>query len=345
MSLRACVLLLAAALPSCSSVTFPTSDELAEFEKAGPILPEYNPKALPPFDVNLKPYKLAHGDVLEIDGPTALFELSPGNEPSSVKSYKARVDDEGRIRIPLVGGIEVAGQTLAAVEAKVVKLVHPKFFKRQPFVHLRIFEYRSLPITVHGAVRNPGMYELRSDRLSLLGAIGAAGGVAYSVDQPGARMVRIRKPNSEGTAAALLPVRNLSIPMQDVALKGGETIEVVPFSRQIFTAVGLVNKPGAHDYPTNADYTLLQAIAIAGGPDRLADPPYATVYRRTADGRTISATFPIWAPEDKTPSASEIRVKKGDVISIQHTPGSWTRALAAEVLRFQVGFFVDPRSL
>ena len=297
--------------PPAAAVTFPTSDELAEFEKAGPILPEYNPDGLPTFDVNLQPYKLARGDVLEIDGPTALFELSPGSEPASVKSYKARVDDKGRIRIPLIGNVEVAAQTLAAVEAKLVELVHPKFFKRQPFVHVRVFEHRSLPVTVHGAVRNPGLYELRSDRLSLLSAIGAAGGVAYSVDQPGARMVRIRKPNAQSNEAALLPVRNLSIPMQDVALHGGEIIEVVPFSRQIFTAVGLINKPGAHDYPTNADYTLLQAIAIAGGPDRLADPSYATVYRRTAAGRTIAATFPIWQRERNAPSAAEVRNQKG----------------------------------
>ena len=338
-------LLLLATLAACSAVSLPTSDELTEFQKAGPILPEFNPEALPTFDVNLKPYKLAQGDVLEIDGPTALFELTPGSEPASVKSYRARVDDSGEIRIPLIGNVEVANKSLASVEARLVELAHPKFFKRQPFVHVRVFKYRSLPVTVHGAVRNPGMYELRSDRLSLLGAIGAAGGVAYSVDQPGARLVRIRAPGSKAAQAALLPVRNLSIPMQDVSLKGGETIEVVPFSRQIFTAVGLVNKPGAHDYPTNADYTLLQAIAIAGGPDRLADPSYATVYRRTASGTTIAATFPIWSREGNTPSAAEVRIKTGDVISIQHTPGSWTRALAAEVLRLQIGIFVEPRSL
>ena len=84
----------------------------------------------------------------------------------------------------------------------------------------------------------------------------------------------------------------------------------------------------------------MQALAIAGGVDMIADPPYATIYRKNRDGEMIGVTFEISGSD--LVRASSLRIKPGDVIAVQHTIGSWTRSLLAQVLRFQVGFFVQP---
>ena len=88
----------------------------------------------------------------------------------------------------------------------------------------------------------------------------------------------------------------------------------------------------------------MQALAIAGGVDRIADPPYATVFRKDLEtNEIIPATFKIKG--DGLVAASSLQIKPGDVISLGHTKGSWTRAFIDKVLRLNVGFFADTRSL
>ena len=79
------------------------------------------------------------------------------------------------------------------------------------------------------------------------------------------------------------------------------------------------------------------------GVDVVADPPYATVFRRATDGRILPATFEIAGGGLTTSSA--LRIKAGDVIVVEHTAASWTRSLFAQILRIQFGFFVDNRAL
>ena len=97
-----------------------------------------------------------------------------------------------------------------------------------------------------------------------------------------------------------------------------------------------MRRPGSFPYPHSQNYNLMQALAIAGGLDQFAAPRYATIYRRTDDGEVIAATFRL----DGTAltDASNIFVKPGDVIAVDHTMGSWTRQFLSQVLGFRASF-------
>jgi protein involved in polysaccharide export with SLBB domain len=129
------------------------------------------------------------------------------------------------------------------------------------------------------------------------------------------------------------------IPLDDIALKGGETIVVEPAPDRSFSVIGLVKRSGVFPYPAPRRYNLMQALATAGGVDENAAPRYATVYRVRADGKVIGATFKI----DGTTleDGSTVWIKDGDVISVDHTQGSWLRQFFSQVFGFRASVSVS----
>lgn len=59
------------------------------------------------------------------------------------------------------------------------------------------------------------------------------------------------------------------------------SVEVSNFSKRRFTVLGQVQKGGTFDFPDQDDLNLLQAIGLAGGYTRIADPKEILVKRRT----------------------------------------------------------------
>lgn len=82
------------------------------------------------------------------------------------------------------------------------------------------------------------------------------------------------------------------------------TVTVMEFSKHSFTVLGQVQKPGSYDIPDQAEVTLLQAIGIAGGYTRIADPRKVTLMRK-APGSSSEQVF--------TFNAKRLAAGKGDV--------------------------------
>jgi protein involved in polysaccharide export with SLBB domain len=327
---------------ACSSPTYFLDDQdMARFLSAGPILPEFDRDALlrelkPP-----GPYRVAVGDLLEVHAPPALFSSLSGDGPAS-GIHLARVDAAGNCQLPLDVAVPAAGHTLVEIEDSVTKAVHPKFLVDRPAIVVRVIEYNRVPVSVLGAVEQPGIHELRSDQMSLYGALSAAGGILKAANLVvGAGMIMIRRPGIDQEEPVFLPVKGLNIPFANVALAGGETIEVVRFEPDTFSLVGLVTSPGAFEYPPEVSYNLMQALAVAGGVDIFADPRYATVFRKDASGTILPATFEIQG--NGLVTASALQIKPGDVIVVGHTAASWTRSLVRELFRVQVVYGNDRR--
>jgi polysaccharide export outer membrane protein len=344
------VLLCCGMLGACAAKRYHLDDAgLARFQTAGPVTPEFDPSKLSGAMMDPGPYRAIAGDVLRIRAPHSFFEASTGPVGGLARiqpgEHFARVDDAGWIDVPLAGRVEAAGRTLIMIEAAIVDAVSPKYLTERPAVVVTVDEYQTVPVTVLGAVQEPGIHRLRHDELTLTGALTAAGGIAQSGNLVvGARRVRVYGGAEDGGPRYVdLPIRGLNVPFYDVPLQGGERIEVERYEPDKFTVVGLVMKPGAYDYPPEVQYNLMQALAIAGGVDRLANPPYATVFRKDLiTGEIVPATFSI--DGNGLVESSSLTIKPGDVIAIQHTPGSWTRAFMAEIFRVNVGFYVDERS-
>jgi len=137
----------------------------------------------------------------------------------------------------------------------------------------------------------------------------------------------------------VLPVKGLNIPFADVKLQDGDTVIVERLEPQIFTVMGLVNKPDNFPYPADAKYNLMQALAFAGGLDKVAEPHYATIYRLKADGTIVDTTFQIVKGSKLTNSLSTI-VKPGDIIDVAHTRRTRTKVFLERIFNVHVGAYV-----
>jgi polysaccharide export outer membrane protein len=315
-----------------------TAEDRVEFEAAGPADEQTDPLSVSSMRV-AGPYRIVAGDLLSIELPPEVEVDAAADEdkPLSV-TIKSRVRDSGTVLLPMVGSQTVVGKTTAEIEELLAEAFHaPERLKERPNVVVTVAEYRTESVAVIGAVNQPGVHELRNDRMSVMGALMAAGGIK---SERGAKEIRVIGQDETGqTVTRSLSVHLAEIPLEDVALRGGETIVVEPSADRSFSVYGLVKKSGVFPYPAPRRYNLMQALATAGGVDETAAPRYATIYRKRADGSVLGATFKI--DGTSLEDASNVVIKDGDVIAVDHTQGSWLRQFFSQVLGFRASVNVS----
>ena len=125
----------------------------------------------------------------------------------------------------------------------------------------------------------------------------------------------------------------------DQALQAGDTVVVEPLAMQMFTVLGLVNRPGNFPYPPDDSYNLMQALAFAGGLNLEAEPHYASIYRLDHDGQIKSVTFKFTDGSELTTEAAR-GIKPGDVIDVAQTPRTRTNLFLQNVFRVNVGAYI-----
>ena len=173
------------------------------------------------------------------------------------------------------------------------------------------------------------------------------GGISRASPAAIVQSAESQRDNMESTATLVLPVRGLSIPFADVVLQEGDSIVVEPPPQQFVSVVGLVGRPGNFPYPYDVRYTLIQAIALAGGLDLTADPRYVSVYRLKADGTVADVTLQLVDPEnqEKLTETLALPLKPGDVVSVEHTLRTRTNRFLDRVFRVSLGLYFRPESL
>jgi polysaccharide export outer membrane protein len=82
-----------------------------------------------------------------------------------------QVDADGNIDYPLLGKISVSGKSTAAVRDTLENRLQQQYLK-QPSVSVRFLNYK---ITILGEVGHPASYNIPSERVSIIDAIGMAG--------------------------------------------------------------------------------------------------------------------------------------------------------------------------
>lgn len=89
---------------------------------------------------------------------------------------EVRVDNAGRISLPLIGVVAAAGQTVTGLEADIATRYGATYLQ-DPQVSVFVKEFASQRITVSGEVEQPGIYPIAS-QLTLLQAIALAEGMS-----------------------------------------------------------------------------------------------------------------------------------------------------------------------
>lgn len=112
-----------------------------------------------------------------IDSEGKIMDL--GRQVSSGSNYGVEmsteyylVNSDGCIDFPIVGKIHVAGLTKNQVAENIVNDIYPKFVTEKPSVDIRLMNFR---VTIAGAVKNPGVYQSKNERMTFLEAISMAG--------------------------------------------------------------------------------------------------------------------------------------------------------------------------
>ena len=96
------------------------------------------------------------------------------------------------------------------------------------------------------------------------------------------------------------------------------SINVIKYAERAVNIAGQVNKPGRIQFPQERGLTIIEALAEAGGPTRLADLKKVKLTRKNADGDTVIEEINVDAMWNK--ASKEARdatpLQKDDVIYI-----------------------------
>ncbi len=95
------------------------------------------------------------------------------------------VDDEGKIPIPVIGRIKVSGMTVFQAQDTIQELAN--HYLDSPIVKVRLLNYR---VTILGEVNREGSITFGNNRVSVLEAIGLAGGLSDIADRANIKLIR-----------------------------------------------------------------------------------------------------------------------------------------------------------
>lgn len=123
------------------------------------------------------------------------------------------IDPEGEITLPLVGSVPVAGMTIYEIRDLFQQKIDSLF--RHAYVEVRLMSYK---FTVIGEVRAPGSYVNYNDQLTVLEAIGRAGGIAETGTK---EKILVIRPKGDQTVT-------YSIDLQDKALLSSPAYFITP---------------------------------------------------------------------------------------------------------------------
>ena len=94
------------------------------------------------------------------------------------------------------------------------------------------------------------------------------------------------------------------------------SLEIVSYAKQHFTILGQVNKPGIYDIPDESSLNLLEAIGMAGGFTKIANPSKVIV-KRTVNGQETTINIDAKQFLKKQNTGETIpQVLSGDTINI-----------------------------
>lgn len=249
-------------------------------------------------------YKVGPKDLLEI----SVFGLNDLNRT-------VRVSEDGKISLPLLGEVDVSGLTKAECERKISQLLEEGYLQN-PQVTIFIREYKSNRVSMLGAVRNPGPYELLGSQ-SLLQVISQAGGMTNEAGND----IIIMRPLPDGTT------RTIRISIESLILRGDATLNIllepsdivnIPIDKLVHVFVfGQVRNPGALEVKRSNLPTLLRAIAQAGGFSDRASQGGVIIKRVDEKGKEVNIR--INCKDIIKGKIKDIQLQENDVVYVPET--------------------------
>jgi polysaccharide export outer membrane protein len=248
-------------------------------------------------------YRIGPEDVLNIN----IFEAQELNR-------EARVSANGEISLPLLGSIRAAGLTPRELEFVLQELLHRTYMK-DPHVSVFVREMQSHPVSVMGAVRRPGVFQIRGSK-TLLEILSLAEGLADDAGETviilrGAALSpepdpatdhkavadhlssaaqnadEVRVASSEVNGSLSSPENAVRVNLKDLLesadsrnnpmVHPGDIVKVTRAG--IVYVIGEVRKPGGFALKSNESISVVQALALSEGLTRTAAKGNARIIR------------------------------------------------------------------
>jgi polysaccharide export outer membrane protein len=259
------------------------------------------------------------GDVDYRVGPGDRLSVSVLQMPDMKTTV--RVSQQGAISLPLLGIVQVSGLSASQIETKLADELR-RTYVRDPHVSVQVEEIESHPISVVGAVAEPGTFQVRGP-MHLLAVLSLAKGIT---DTAGNRVIVVRADNPAAPIDLdLKQVLESSDPALNVVINPGDVVKVS--SASMIYIVGEFKKPGAFPMPRGDRLTVLRALALGEGLGPLAAKKDAVIMRTDAAGKQSEIEIRL----DRIIKAEEPDpvLQANDVLFV---PGSGGKAAAAATL-------------
>src|SRR5262245_32636065 len=158
-----------------------------------------------PTSIAGKDYLIGKDDLIEV----TVFEVPELNSTT-------RVSASGLISVPLVGSVEAIGISSRDLEGRIEESLR-KNSLNDPHVTVFVREYASQPVSVVGAVRAPGIYQMKGQK-ALLDVLAQAQGLDLAT---AGDTIQIMRRGTEGS-----PSETISISVEDLTQNGKSDLNV-----------------------------------------------------------------------------------------------------------------------
>ena len=219
-------------------------------------------------------------------------------------SHSAQVRDDGKISY-FGGDLDVAGQTVAAINQQIQEFLVAEGLVRNPVVMVSpVLQEKG--VFVGGAVKAPGRYPISPETdIGLYRAITLAGGMAENADRQEVQLIRTDVPQKVETYD-LSPHQ----PYRDIRVNVNDLVFVVPLS--VVEVQGQVQTPG--QFFIRGQIGIRQALARAGGTSQEADMTAIIKVDKSGDLSEFNLSEQFWK---LTPDGGVLpTLSNGDVLFV-----------------------------
>lgn len=226
-------------------------------------------------------YLLGPDDQITIQGP----------EMDEVTNRPYRVDPDGYVSMPMLGRVKAGGLTIGDFETQ-LNLAAAKYV-RNPQLVASVAEFHSQPISVVGAVNQPGAQQLQGKKtlmqvISMVGGFRSDAGNTLTVTRE-SQWGPLPLPNATTDPSGKYSVAEISVPellqeknpQLNIPIMPNDVI-TIPVSDTVYV-VGDVHKPGGFLLGEHKNMTVLQAVAMAEGVSGTSDSKHSRIIHHAAD--------------------------------------------------------------
>ena len=300
-------------------------------------------------------YRIGPEDVLSIN----VFEAQELNR-------EVRVSANGEISLPLLSSVRAAGLTPRELELVLQELLHRTYMK-DPHVSVFVREMQSHPVSVMGAVRRPGVFQVRGSK-TLLEMLSLAEGLAddagetvlimrgaalskepdsstehlaltdqhSSGPQEAGEVLAVSRSVNDRPAVPESAVEQVNLkdllesadPSNNPLVHPGDIVKVTRAG--VVYVIGEVRKPGGFALKSNGNISVVQALALSEGLTHTAAKSNARIIRNDPQSGQRKET-PIDLGKILAGKAPDPMLEARDIVFVPNSAAKSTLGRGAEV--------------